>query len=141
MIGALGGDPVAMPFKGLYTELARGTVQGQENAWSNIRTKQLYEVQDYFTRSRHAYLGYLLVVGRQFWDGLPADIREEMEEIIREVTAEERRFAAADALESEAAVIAAIGDDHILSLTADELSAWKTCNHVGGTGVCGENRP
>jgi len=126
MIRALGGEPVPMPYKGLYTKLARGVVQGQENTWSNIRSKQFYEVQDDFTRSHHAYLGYLLVVGRQFWGGLPAVIRSELETIIREVTEQERAFAAADARASEAAVAKAIGADHILSLTDEERAAWET---------------
>ena len=125
MISALGGEPVAMPYQGLYTELARETVQGQENTWSNIQSKQLYEVQNYFTRSHHSYLGYLLVVGQRFWEGLPAELRRELEAIIREVTIEERQFAAADILSGEAAVAAAIGADHIVSLTTDELAAWK----------------
>ena len=54
MIKALGGTPQKLPFKEVYTALAQGVVDGQENAWSNIYSKKFYEVQSYITVSDHS---------------------------------------------------------------------------------------
>lgn len=125
MIRALGAEPEILPYQHLYTELAKGTVDGQENSWSNINTKLLYEVQDWLTLSHHSYLGYLLVVGNDFWSRIPPNVRQELSEIIQDVTVEQRKIAAADAKNARQAVEAALGKDKIIALTPAEIASWK----------------
>ncbi len=124
MIKALGGVPQKLPFKEVYSSLGQGVVDGQENAWSNIYSKKFFEVQDYISVSNHSYLGYLLVVSAQFWDGLPDDIRAELEAIIKDVTSESAKFAAA-ASDSDRAKIEQAGKAKVVELTEEERAQWK----------------
>jgi C4-dicarboxylate-binding protein DctP len=124
MIKALGGTPQKLPFKEVYTALAQGVVDGQENAWSNIYSKKFYEVQSYITVSDHSYLGYLLVVSRDFWDNLPADIRSQLTAILKEATTANREYAAVADKEDRQK----IEKDHfakVVELTPQERAAWK----------------
>ena len=61
-------------------------VDGQENTWSNIYTQKMHEVQKYITVTNHGYIGYVVVVNKKFWDGLPADIRDQLEKAMKEAT-------------------------------------------------------
>ena len=61
-------------------------VDGQENTWSNIYTQKMHEVQKYATVTNHGYIGYVVVVNKKFWDGLPADIRAACEKAMKEAT-------------------------------------------------------
>jgi len=124
MIKSLGGIPQKLPFKEVYTALGQGVVDGQENAWSNLYSKKFFEVQDWITLSGHSYLGYLLVVSADFWNKLPADIRAELEVIIKEATQKARQYAAeADAGDRKR--IAMAGKARIIELTAEERDSWR----------------
>jgi C4-dicarboxylate-binding protein DctP len=37
--------------------------------------------------TNHGYIGYIVVVNKKFWDGLPADIRTQLEKAMAEATA------------------------------------------------------
>ena len=45
------------------------------------------EVQDGVTVTDHGIIDYLLVTSTDFWDGLPADVRDQLATIVDEVTA------------------------------------------------------
>ena len=123
-IKELGGTPQKLPFKEVYTALAQGVVDGQENAWSNIYSKKFYEVQDYISVSNHSYLGYLVVVSDKFWKNLPKDIRKELTEILMEATLANRQFAEEADLEDRKK----IENDKfakVVELSKEERAAWK----------------
>jgi C4-dicarboxylate-binding protein DctP len=124
MIKHLGGTPQKLPFKEVYTALAQGVVDGQENTWSNIYSKKFHEVQDYISVSNHSYLGYLVVVSTQFWNHLPDDIRNQLTAILNEATQANRRFAAEADLEDRHSVETQ-GHAKVLELTQEEKAAWK----------------
>ena len=46
----------------------------------------MHEVQKYTTLSNHGYIGYAVIVNKKFWDGLPADIRAQLEKAMAEAT-------------------------------------------------------
>jgi len=75
-----------MAFSEVYQALQTGVVDGQENTWSNIYTQKMFEVQKYITVTNHGYIGYIVVVNKKFWDGLPADIRGQLEKAMHEAT-------------------------------------------------------
>src|SRR6201998_873090 len=82
----LGASPQVMAFSEVYQALQTGVVDGQENTWSNIYTQKMHEVQKYATVTNHGYIGYVVVVNKKFWDGLPADIRPQVEKAMKEAT-------------------------------------------------------
>ncbi len=129
MIEALGGTPQKLPFKEVYTALAQGVVDGQENAWSNIYSKKFYEVQDYISVSNHSYLGYLVVVSAHFWNSLPADIRDQLTAILKETSVKARQYAA-EADQADRRKIEAAGKAKVVELTEAERAQWRAATAV-----------
>ena len=84
---ALGAIPQVMAFSEVYQALQTGVVDGEENTASNIYTQKMHEVQKYLTTTNHGYIGYVVVVNKKFWDGLPADIRGQLDKAMKEATA------------------------------------------------------
>ncbi|UTD28041.1 TRAP transporter substrate-binding protein [Bradyrhizobium sp. WD16] len=83
---ALGAIPQVMAFSEVYQALQTGVVDGQENTPSNIYTQKMHEVQKYITLTNHGYIGYVVVVNKKFWDGLPPDIRAQLDKAMKEAT-------------------------------------------------------
>lgn len=82
----LGAIPQVMPFGEVYQALDTGVVDGTENPISNFYTQKMHEVQKHLTITNHGYLGYTVIVNKKFWDGLPADIRGQLEQAMKEAT-------------------------------------------------------
>jgi len=83
---ALGSLPQVMAFSEVYQALQTGVVDGTENPMSNLYTQKMHEVQKHLTITEHGYLGYAVIVNKKFWDGLPADIRGQLEEAMLQAT-------------------------------------------------------
>ncbi|RZI42353.1 DctP family TRAP transporter solute-binding subunit [Herbaspirillum sp. HC18] len=83
---ALGANPQVMAFSEVYQAMQTGVVDGGENTPSNVYTQKMHEVQKHLTVSNHGYIGYAVIVNKKFWDGLPADIRTQLEEAMRGAT-------------------------------------------------------
>jgi C4-dicarboxylate-binding protein DctP len=121
---ALGANPQVMAFSEVYTALQQGVVDGTENPVSNFYTQKMNEVQKHMTMSNHGYLGYAVIVNKTFWDGLPADIRSELTEAMKEATAYERSIAQSDNDDALAKVIAA-KTTTVYELTPAEREEWR----------------
>jgi C4-dicarboxylate-binding protein DctP len=83
---SLGAIPQSMAFSEVYQALQTGVVDGQENTWSNIYTQKMFEVQKFITVTNHGYIGYIVVVNKKFWEGLPADIRGQLDKAMHDAT-------------------------------------------------------
>jgi C4-dicarboxylate-binding protein DctP len=121
---ALGAVPQVMAFSEVYQALQTGVVDGTENPPSNLYTQKMHEVQKYLTLSNHGYLGYAVIVNKKFWDGLPADIRKQLEGAMAEAT----RFTNDIAKKENEDALAAVkksGRTEIITLTPAEKSEWK----------------
>jgi C4-dicarboxylate-binding protein DctP len=46
----------------------------------------MHEVQKHLSLTNHGYLGYAVIVNKKFWDGLPADVRGQLEKAMKEAT-------------------------------------------------------
>ena len=75
----VGAIPQIMAFSEVYQALQTGVVDGCENTPSNYLTQKFYEVQKDITVSNHAHLQYAVIVNSKFWNGLPADIRGQLD--------------------------------------------------------------
>ena len=121
---ALGSIPQVMAFGEVYQALQTGVVDGQENTWSNIYTQKMHEVQKFATITNHGYIGYVVVTNKKFWDGLPADIRTQLEKAMKEATAYGNGQSAKeneDALEA----IKKAGKTEIITLTQVQDEAMR----------------
>jgi C4-dicarboxylate-binding protein DctP len=85
-IRALGGLPQVMAFSEVYNALMTGVVDGTENPISNFYTQKMHEVQKNLSLTDHGYLGYAVIVNKKFWDGLPGDVRGQLETAMKEAT-------------------------------------------------------
>src|SRR5271169_5329528 len=115
---ALGAIPQVMAFSDVYQALQTGVVDGQENTWSNIYTQKMHEVQKYATITNHGYIGYVVVVNKKFWDGLPADIRDQLSKAMKEAT-EFGNSQSAKENEEALEAIKKAGKTEIISLTPE----------------------
>ena len=121
---ALGAIPQVMAFSEVYQALQTGVVDGEENTASNIYTQKMHEVQKYLTLTNHGYIGYVVVVNKKFWDGLPADIRGQLETAMKEATAFGNGQSAKendDALEA----IRKAGKTEIITLSPEQDAAMR----------------
>lgn len=80
----LGADPSSMNFGELFTALAQGTMDGQENPVAVIHSSRLYEVQNYLTIWNYSYDPIILCMNRKTWESLPPGIREVFAQCARE---------------------------------------------------------
>ena len=121
---ALGANPQALAFSEAYRALQTGVVDGTENPPSNMYTQKMHEVQKHLTVSNHGYLGYAVIVNKKFWDGLPSDIRGQLEKAMKEATTFEKAIAQSDndkALEA----IRKSGRTQIYTLSVQEQAEWR----------------
>ena len=85
-IRALGALPQVMAFSEVYQALQTGVVDGTENPISNLYTQKMHEVQKHLAMTEHGYLGYAVIVNKKFWDGLPADVKKQLDDAMEQAT-------------------------------------------------------
>jgi C4-dicarboxylate-binding protein DctP len=123
-IEAIGGSPQKMAFGEVFQALQTGTVDAQENTWSNIYSSKFYEVQSNITESNHGYIGYFVAVNGPFWQSLPADLRGGLEAALAEATQWGNARSEAINQEDRQRIVAS-GRSAITVLTPEQLEAWQ----------------
>jgi C4-dicarboxylate-binding protein DctP len=119
---ALGANPQKMAFREVYGALQAGVIDGQENTWSNIYGQKFFEVQDGITETNHGIIDYLVVTGVEWWEGLPDDVRTQLETILKEVT--EARNAEATAVNQRNKQLIIESGATVRTLTPEQRAAW-----------------
>jgi tripartite ATP-independent transporter DctP family solute receptor len=125
VMNALGANPQQMQWGETMTALQQGVVDGQENPiGAVIIPQQVFEVQKYLTTWHYSYDPIFLGVSTQLWDGLDAEIQEEM------------RAAATEAMEYQREITRESTEDGVAFLrengmevyepSEDELAAFRT---------------
>ena len=123
-MNALGAIPQVMAFSEVYQGLQTGVVDGTENPPSNMYTQKMHEVQKHATLSNHGYLGYAVIVNKEFWDGLPEDVRANLDKAMAEATV----YANGIAQEENEKALQAMkdaGTTEFHEMTDEEKAAWK----------------
>ena len=116
--------PQVMAFSEVYQALQTGVVDGTENPHSNLYTQKMHEVQKHMTLTDHGYLGYAVITNKKFWDGLPAEVRTQLDKAMVESTAYANQIAKEENDKSLEAVRAS-GKTEIHTPTAEEKAAFK----------------
>ena len=93
MLNALGANAVPMPFPELYTALESKAVDGQENPYATVEASKFYEVQKYFSTTRHIYNPQMMLVSKKFWDQLSADEKKILQDAANEARDYQRKVA------------------------------------------------
>lgn len=121
-IGAVG---IPMPFKALTDAIRDGLIEGQENSWSNIYSRGIHKLHRYFTELDHTYQGYMVITSSEFWDGLPADIRAVLDQVLAEVTTEVNQRAKNEAVADRERALSE-AEIEILKPTSEAMESWRS---------------
>jgi C4-dicarboxylate-binding protein DctP len=121
---SLGALPQVLAFSEVYQALQTGVVDGGENTPSNVYTQKFHEVQKYLTVSDNTYIGYALIVNKNFWEGLPADVRGELDAAVKDATAYCNSIAEMEN-EDALAKIKASGTVEFYTLSPQEKAEWR----------------
>ncbi len=120
----IGAIPQIMAFSEVYQALQTGVVDGCENTPSNYLTQKFHEVQKDITVSNHAHLQYAVIVNSKFWNGLPADIRAQLNKAMDEATDYTNSIAHQENVDA-LAEIKKSGKTTLHYLTPDQIKAWR----------------
>jgi tripartite ATP-independent transporter DctP family solute receptor len=80
----LGMDPISIDFAETYGALQNNAIDGQENPIDTIYDMKFHEVQDYMTMTDHGTLDQIFMVSKQWYDGLPAECQQVVENGVAE---------------------------------------------------------
>ncbi|WP_164215850.1 DctP family TRAP transporter solute-binding subunit [Virgibacillus sp. YIM 98842] len=89
----LGADAQTDSFDQVFPLLEQGVLNAQENTYSNIVSKNIHKVQSHLTVSNHGYLGYLVLINNDFWQGLSDEVQVVILDAMEEVTEWEKEKA------------------------------------------------
>lgn len=120
---ALGASAIPMAFSELYTALQQGTIDAQENPYTNIVNSRFYEVQDYVIETSHIYDACPLIISTLTWDKLSDDQKKAIEEAAAEATAWERAEVKSDD-DANRKVVEDSGTT-VVALTEEERDAFR----------------
>jgi C4-dicarboxylate-binding protein DctP len=124
----IGANVQKLAFSEVYQALQVGTVNAQENTWSNIYSKKFYEVQKHFTESNDRVIDYMVLVNAKWWNGLPADIRTGLIKALGEATVVNNDIANKLNIEAKKKIQAS-GVTTIHQLTPAQHAAWVKAMH------------
>ncbi len=97
---ALGAMPVPMAFSELYMALQQGTVDGQENPTTTVRTMKFHEVQKYLSLTSHKLTSNAILVDKKVYDKLPPDLQKAVTDAAKEAEEYEWSFVKKDQADS-----------------------------------------
>lgn len=91
LFNGLDANAVPMAVNELFTAMETRTVDGQENPYTVIDAKRFFEVQDYLSRTAHAYDAQVLVASSRFMQSLTDEQRQQVHAAAREATLYQRQ--------------------------------------------------
>lgn len=121
---SVGAKSIPLSFNELYQTLSLHEVNGEENTFSNISNKRLYQVQKYVTLSNHGYLGYVVLTNPKFWNSLSPELRKMVQSTLVDVTTWERQQAIAVNQKKQEELLTN-PNLRVTKLTAEEVRQWK----------------
>ncbi|MBN1849791.1 MAG: DctP family TRAP transporter solute-binding subunit [Deltaproteobacteria bacterium] len=119
----MAANSIVMPMSEVYQALQMGIIDGEDQHWNSFGSSKHWEVAKYATQCNYTYTGYLVCMNKKFYDGLPADIRTELNKILAEV--QEWNWKIVDQKDAEFMAEGRKAGMEIYSLPTDELNRWK----------------
>ena len=106
MFKTYGANPTPMAFSEVFTALKTGTMDGQENPYAQIASAKFQEVQKYLSITGHVYTPAYVVVHKDQWSKVPADVRG----IVQQAAIDTQKFVYKRAAELEVYLLKVIKD-------------------------------
>lgn len=91
----LGAVPVPMPFPEIYNALEQGVIDAQDNPFYTSVLMKFTEVAKHVTLTNHTLTECVIVVNRDFWNGLSPEVQKIFREAARECILTNRSVTAA----------------------------------------------
>ncbi|MGY3437406.1 MULTISPECIES: TRAP transporter substrate-binding protein [unclassified Marinovum] len=104
---AIGANPVSMGISEVYSALQQGVLDGQENPFSIIASRNFNEVQGHLSDSGHFFDYIVLVANKRKFDGLSEDQQQAVRAAAAEAIAWQRETAATEDTASRDALVKA----------------------------------
>ena len=124
IIEALGAISTVIPSEETYTGLQQKVVDGLATPSTVFAARKYQEVQKYVTNAGMLYWSNGFILANDgFWQGLPQDIRTELEAVVAQVL-KETRDADESGLQKMLDQVAAEGCE-VHTLTAEESELWR----------------
>lgn len=90
MVEALGGSPVSLGFKEVYTNLYTGSLDGAENNLPSFRSERHFEVARFYSTDRHSMIPDVLLIHLGLWNRLSKDQQQALRQAARESATTQR---------------------------------------------------
>lgn len=104
---AIGANPVSMGIKEVYSALQQGVLDGEENPYSIIYTRNFQEVQKYLSDSGHFFDFIIVVANKDRFAKLSAEHQAAIRKAMSSAIAWQRAKAAEEDLAARAALVKA----------------------------------
>ncbi|MCF7945417.1 MAG: DctP family TRAP transporter solute-binding subunit [Spirochaetia bacterium] len=96
---SVNAGPTPMAWGELFTALQQKVLDGQECTMENIEKMKFYEVQPFISLTGHKYSPYVVIMNKEFYDGLSESHRTLVDQALEETSTYQRN--AAEELEKE----------------------------------------
>jgi len=114
----LGAIPLKWDLSEAIAGVKAGTVDAQENPFSNTVTYGVYKFHKFHTESSHVYLSRPIFLHRQSFEGWPEDLQDAMRRAIGDAVILQRDLAVEESIRARGLIESEGGE--IIELTADE---------------------
>jgi C4-dicarboxylate-binding protein DctP len=85
MFKHVGANPVVMSGGEVPTALQQGTIDAIDYPFNTWESQKVYEMVKYITETKHAFSGYIWATSSKFWEGLPKNVRIQLQKAVDEV--------------------------------------------------------
>ncbi|GHH98925.1 TRAP transporter substrate-binding protein [Neobacillus kokaensis] len=122
-IAAMGANPTPISYGEIFTSLQQGTIDGVQTTTPLIHADRFYEVADNLTLTRHFPLPHILMVNKDFYDGLT----DELKQVVDKAANEQIKYARELAVKAEKEAIEGMEKKgvKVVEPTAEELELFK----------------
>lgn len=119
----LGASAIPMAMSELYTALQQGTIDAQENPYTNIVNSRFYEVQKYVVETGHIYDACPLIISTITWKRLD----DNQKKIIQEAAAEAVNWERAEVKKDDAVFREQVkkSGTTVIVLTPEQRAAFR----------------
>ena len=118
----LGAEPRIMDLSEAIAEVIAGTLDAQENPFSNTVTYGVHNFHRFHTATNHFYISRPIFFHRPTFDAWPSELQEEMRAAVTEAVAVQRDLHEREEEDSKVDIRAAGGE--IIELTAEQHQAF-----------------
>jgi len=117
---AMGANPTTLPWP-IYSELAQGVIDGQENPLWVLEINKFYEIQKYLTLTRHIYSPNINVASFKWWKTLDDKTKDLVQKTIHEAAVFQRN----DNRSKYAATLAVLKEQGMRIETHPDIDAFR----------------